>query len=195
MSFQLGLEIAANAFNAACILLAGRNNVNTWWTGIVGCCLFGWLFWITQLYADASLQAFFVVTGVIGWWNWKAGDHGKELPVRRSPATLVLGGSAAALAVTAAYGFALLHYTDAFAPFWDSAVLAFSVFGQLLLMGRRLETWWCWLLVNTIAVPLYASRGLWLTSCLYVGFWINALVSLRHWQILVGERVREVATP
>lgn len=192
MSSQLGLELAANAFNTICILLAGRNNVHTWWTGIVGCCLFGWLFWGTQLYADATLQAFFVVTGVIGWWNWEAGNAGRVLQIRRSHAHLLaFGGSTAAL-VTAGYGLALQHYTDAFAPFWDSAVLAFSVLGQLLLMARRLETWWCWLLVNTIAVPLYASRELWLTSCLYVVFWINALVSLGHWRALSGERGAEV---
>ena len=31
------LELAANAFTAAAIVLAGRNSVHTWWTGIVGC--------------------------------------------------------------------------------------------------------------------------------------------------------------
>ena len=33
-------EIAANAFNAVSILLAARNSLHTWWTGIVGCALF-----------------------------------------------------------------------------------------------------------------------------------------------------------
>ena len=44
-------------------------------------------------------------------------------------------------------------------------------------------------MVNTIAVPLYASRGLTLTAVLYAGFWLNALVALRHWrrQLEVGE--------
>lgn len=60
-------------------------------------------------------------------------------------------------------------------------MLAFSVLGQLLLMKRRLESWWCWLVVNTLAIPLYLSRGLYLTGVLYAGFWVNALISLRHW--------------
>jgi nicotinamide mononucleotide transporter len=49
-------------------------------------------------------------------------------------------------------------------------------------MQRRLETWAFWLLVNTIAVPLYASRGLYLTAFLYAGYWINAVISWRWWQ-------------
>ena len=86
--------------------------------------------------------------------------------------------------VALAYGWLLYRFTDAFAPFLDSVVLAFSVVGQLLLIARRVENWWCWLLVNTIAVPLYASRGLFLTAVLYAAFWVNALVALRRWRQL-----------
>jgi nicotinamide mononucleotide transporter len=39
------LEIAANVTVAASILLAGRNSVHTWWTGIIGCSLFGLVFY------------------------------------------------------------------------------------------------------------------------------------------------------
>ena len=48
-------------------------------------------------------------------------------------------------------------------------------------MRRHVQNWPFWLLVNTIAVPLYASRGLYLTSALYAMYWINALVSWKHW--------------
>jgi nicotinamide mononucleotide transporter len=67
-------------------------------------------------------------------------------------------------------------------------VLAFSVLGQLLLIERRVENWWCWLLVNTIAVPLYTMRGLYLTAVLYGAFWVNAVVSLVRWNRLAGSR-------
>ncbi len=75
----------------------------------------------------------------------------------RAPQPLLMAG--AAVAVTAAYGALLHRFTDAYAPFADSAVLAFSVVAQLLLMQRRLETWGFWLLVNTVSVPLFASAG------------------------------------
>ena len=78
---------------------------------------------------------------------------------------------------TAAYGLMLKHYTNAYAPVIDSAVLMFSVIAQVLLMGRRIENWPVWLLVNTVSVPLYASRGLYLTAALYAAYWINALVA------------------
>jgi nicotinamide mononucleotide transporter len=87
----------------------------------------------------------------------------------------------AGIAATAAYGALLHFYTNAYAPFIDSAVLVFSVIAQLLMMQRRIENWPVWLLVNTIAVPLYYSRGLYLTAFLYLCFWVNAIVSWIWW--------------
>lgn len=177
-------EIAANAFVAAAIVLAGRNSIHTWWLGIVGCALFAWVFYEARLYADVTLQVFFVLTSIYGWWKWLHGQQGAALPVRFSAPGLLIGSGLAATAVAAGYGWLLLRFTDAYAPFLDSIVLAFSVLGQLLMMERRVENWWSWLLVNTIAVPLYASRGLYVTSVLYAAFWVNAIVALRTWRAL-----------
>ena len=177
------VEVGANAFNTLAIFLAGRNNVHTWWTGICGCLLFGWVFYEAKLYADVTLQVFFLVTSVQGYRHWHAAGGAQELPITRTPpltlARLVLGG----VLVVAGYGLLLHRFTDAYAPFLDSAILAFSVLGQLLLMQRRVESWYCWLLVNSLAVPVYWLRGLQLTSLLYAAYWLNALISLRSWRL------------
>jgi nicotinamide mononucleotide transporter len=180
-----GLEIAANAFNALSILLAARNSVQTWWTGIVGCCLFVLVFFSAKLYADVTLQLFFIMTSILGWWSWLHGDHGKVLPVRHIRPLPFVWMLAAGVFVTVIYGWLLHRFTDAYAPFLDSVILVFSVLGQLLLLRRRYESWWCWLLVNTIAVPLYAYRGLNITAILYAIFWLNAVVALVRWRKLI----------
>jgi nicotinamide mononucleotide transporter len=188
------LEIAANAFVAVAIFLAGRNNVHTWWTGIVGCTLFGYVFYAVKLYADVTLQVFFVLMSMVGWYRWLRGNSGQQLDVRFSQPSFVALCAGLAAVAAAAYG-ALLHlFTDAYAPFMDSVVLVFSVLGQILMMDRRVENWWAWLLVNTIAVPLYASRGLYVTAALYAAFWINAVVSLRRWRRLAMHSSRDPAT-
>lgn len=178
------LELAANGVMAISIVLAGRNSVHTWWTGIVGCLLFAVLFQQSQLYADVVLQIFFVATSAIGWWQWIGGNGGGPLSVSRAQPRLLAWIVPAGVAATVAYG-ALLHtFTNAYAPYIDSAVLVFSVCAQLLLMQRRLESWAFWILVNTIAAPLYASRGLYLTSLLYAAYLINAVIAMNHWRVL-----------
>jgi nicotinamide mononucleotide transporter len=181
-------EIGANVFTAAAIFLAGRNSVHTWWSGIVGCSLFALLFYQSNLYADVLLQVFFIGSGVLGWWKWvRGGDAGGALPISHANFSSLLWTVPVGIGATVAYGGVLHFYTDAYAPFVDSAVLVFSVIGQVLLIQRRIENWAFWLLVNTIAIPLYASRGLYLTAALYAAFWINALASWIWWRKLARE--------
>jgi nicotinamide mononucleotide transporter len=182
------LELSANLLVAVSIVLAARNSVHTWWTGIIGCALFAGLFWKNQLYADVLLQVFFVAASVVGWWNWHGSASHAPLPIRRTSLGSLAWMLLAALVAGAAYGTVLHRFTDAYAPFVDSAVLCLSVLAQLLLMRRRIETWPVWVLVNTVAVPLYASRGLTLTSTLYAVYWVNAWVAWRHWHHLYARQ-------
>ena len=179
------IELLANGVTAASILLAGRNSVHTWWVGIVGCVAFGLVFYAARLYADVALQIFFVATSLIGWWQWVRGDQGKALVVSHAGSGLLGQAVVIGMVTTLGYGAILDHYTDAYAPFLDSAIMAFSVIAQIFLMNRRIETWLFWLIVNSIAVPLYASRELYLTAFLYGAYWVNAVVSWRRWRGLV----------
>lgn len=175
------LEILANLMVTLSIVLAGRNSIHTWWTGIVGCALFTWVFGEAKLYADVTLQAFFIASSIVGWWRWRGGHQAPPVPVTRAPIVGVARAAVIGAAAALAYGALLHRFTDAYAPFLDSVVLSFSVVGQWLMMQRRVECWPFWLLVNIVAVPLYASRELYLTSGLYAFYLVNALVSWRHW--------------
>lgn len=176
------LEIASNLITTMSILLAGRNSVHTWWTGIISCVLFGLLFFQAQLYADVTLQIFFVITSAYGWMHWRRGNNGQAKPITRAGLRHVALIAPLGLLVASLYALMLHRFTDAYAPLLDSLVLTFSVIAQWLLMQRRLEAWWFWLLVNTIAVPLFASRELYLTSFLYACYWVNAIVAFFYWR-------------
>ena len=196
-------EMWANILTVVCIFLAGRNNVHTWWTGIVASILFGIVFYQANLYADVTLQVFFVVTSFIGWYNWITKDNLYDMSVdgenlelvvktETTPVTYADSGLMStyiflAFLVALGYGWILHTYTNAFAPWIDSTVLTFSIVAQLLLMSRKVQNWPVWVLVNTLSVPLYFSRELYLTSALYAIFFVNALVSWRTWVNLAKE--------
>lgn len=176
------LEVSANAAATISIFLAGRNSVHTWWTGIVGCVLFAALFLEARLYADVTLQIVFVVTSLAGWRWWLRGSAGEPLPVRHAQPVMLIGLGTASAAAAIGYGAILHQFTDAYAPFIDSFVLVLSLLAQLLLVRRLIETWAVWLVVDTIAVPLYASRGLYLTAVLYAAYWLNAWYGAWRWR-------------
>lgn len=176
------LELGANALATISILLAALNHRATWPTGMAGCALFSLVFHDARLYADVVLQVFFIATSAIGWWGWDAAAQ--RLPIRRTSNRTLAWLVFAGLLAAGAYGALLWRFTNAALPWADSLVLSLSVIAQLLLMRRRIETWPIWLAVNLIAVPLYASRELYLTSVLYAVYFVNALWAWRHWQRL-----------
>ncbi len=178
------LEIAANAVNTLAIWLAARNHVYNWPAGIAGCALFSVVFLSNQLYADATLQIFFIVTNAVGWWQWRhpaSPRQSGDRPITRARPQTIGWMLVAGLGVCAGYGWLLHRFTNAFMPYVDAAVLALSVIAQFLLMQRKIETWPFWLGVNTLSVGLFASRGLYLTALLYTAYWINAWYGWRRW--------------
>ena len=177
-----GLEVAANALAAASILLAARNSIHGWWTSIAGCSLFAVVFFEARLYADVTLQLFFIAISAAGWWMWLKGDAGAPLPIRHARPVLLIAMALPGLAIGLGYGLLLHRFTNAYLPFVDSSVLVLSVAGQLLLMRRLYENWFVWMAVNLISVPLYTARGLHLTAFLAACYLLSNVYALRRWR-------------
>lgn len=175
------LEIAANIFNIGSVWLANRNHSYTWVVGIVACVLLGVLFFQSRLYADVTLQIFFIVTSLIGLLNWQSTKNKVQLPITRIEIKKTIGFGLLAALVSLAYGWMLQQYTNASYPFVDSLVLGFSVLAQFLLMERKLENWIFWIIVDIISVPLFWSKGLYITAAIYLLFLVNAIWGLLHW--------------
>jgi nicotinamide mononucleotide transporter len=74
------------------------------------------------------------------------------------------------------------RYTDAIAPWVDGAIAMLSITAQWLLARRRVESWWLWIAVDLIAVPLFAWRGLYATSAVYVVLLGLSLDGLLQWR-------------
>lgn len=175
------MEYVAVAFTVICIYLAGRNNIHTWWTGIVACIAYGLVFYDAKLYADMVLQGFFIGTGILGWVMWHRQDRTTEKPITMVSTPVMISVVVIGALVTFAYSEALRQMTDAAAPFWDSSILVSSIAGQILLMKRKLENWLVWIVVNAISVPLYMSRELYLSAALYSVFLVHAVYAFTKW--------------
>lgn len=176
------LEWAANWVTLASIALAARNRVLTWPVGIVSCVLFGVLFVNFKLYAEAALQVFFIATSVWGWWHWSAAQSKLAAPISRVAPRAAVLGVVLAVAAGALYAAGLQRWTDAASPWVDSQILTLSMLGQWWMMQRRLDCWWVWVGVNTLAVPLYFSRELYVTGAFYAAYWVLAVVAFFRWR-------------
>ena len=177
------LEVVAFALSIAMVVCNIRVNVVGWPLAIASSLLYMLLFWNSRLYGDASLQVFFALVAAWGWWQWLRGTDaaGRALRVRSLGApgrTSVLAAVAIAWPATALF---LHRFTDTDVPWWDAFPTAASIVGQWLLGRKYVENWPVWIVVDVVGAALFAYKGLWLTTLLYLVFVAMAAVGWRGW--------------
>ncbi|MFK0050482.1 nicotinamide riboside transporter PnuC [Streptomyces sp. NPDC090741] len=178
-------EILGFATGAVCVWLVARQHVANWPIGIANNVFFIVLFAQSGLYADAGLQIVFIALAAYGWWSWTHGGGpgtAKALPVRRTTRTewavLAAAGAVGVLGLT----LLLSRVTDSTVPFWDALTTGLSLTATYGQCRKLVESWWLWIAADLVYIPLYAYKGLYLTSALYVGFLALCVVGLLGWR-------------
>jgi nicotinamide mononucleotide transporter len=176
------IEVLAVLFTIACVWLTAEEHIACWPVGIVGCLLYGYVFYHTRLYSDVLLQLYFLVTSIYGWYAWGHGGSGDTaLPISR----LGLGAGALWLGVIAAGSYLLGRWmkrrTRAALPYWDAVTTVMSLVAQYLLAGKVLENWVIWIAADVIDTGVYFARRLYLTSLLYALLLCLAIKGLIEW--------------
>lgn len=152
--------------------------------GLAAVTVQGVLFFRSRYYADSTLQVFFFVALVYGWWHW---THPKnettvELPVTRlTPRGLAV---TMAIASVGTVGWALIagRYTDSIMPFRDAFIAAFSVAAQVLQSRKQIENWPFWVVTNVVAICSYWAGGLYYTAFLYAVYLAMAFAGWKAWR-------------
>ncbi|MDK2762117.1 MAG: nicotinamide riboside transporter PnuC [Sphingopyxis sp.] len=177
------VEWAAAAFVLVNVALVALRSVWNYLFALVAVTLYAFVFFEAKLYSDMALQGFFLVLNIYGWAAWMRARDDSGVPVGWMTPGARRGWALATAMIWLCWSFAMDRYTDAVAPWVDGAIAMLSVTAQWLLARRRVESWYLWILVDVIAVPLFAWRGLYATSAVYVvllGLSIDGLLQWRR---------------
>lgn len=166
------------------VILAARSNIWCWFWGIISCGLWAYAsFAYYQLYLDAILQLFYVGMGFAGIFQWKyGGKNKKELAVNRIEwhQHLYILAFGAVLAI--AFGYFFDEYTPAAATYMDAFTTVFAVITTFLLVRRVLENWIYWVVIDTLYIYLYGSRGALLFAGLMIIYTLIAITAFFRWK-------------
>lgn len=187
------LEVVAVICGFLCVFFTIRENIWCWPTGLVQVSLYIFIFYDAKLYSDVLLHIIYVFMQFYGWYFWLHGGQKHDearvtvmLPRVRA-VTLLLTAAA-----TLALGYVMATGTDASFPYVDAFTTAFSLTAQWLLSRKKLESWYCWIAVDVVAIYIYAVKGLQLTAGLYTAFLIMAMIGLWRWRISLLNAADEV---
>jgi len=182
------IEAIAAIASAWSVWLLAKNNPLGWWIGLIGVIAYAAVFYQVKLYGEVAIQFFYLITSLQAIYIWlRGGENSTEKPVSRiNQRWLIL---TAVLVTVGVFGLrTVLVSLGGAVPFWDALTTILSAIAQLYLMERYLESWYLWIVADMIYVPLYASRGLYLTSILYAIFWLMAIYGLQNFQRIYSEQ-------
>jgi nicotinamide mononucleotide transporter len=163
------------------VWLLARQNIWNWPIGIANNLAYTILFATSGLYGDAGLQVVYIIVGIYGWQLWHRGGGAAELPVTRTTAREWTALSATTVLAAVSLHWFLARFTDSTVPGWDGLTTALSLAATYGQARKLLESWWIWILVDLIYIPMYMYKGLWLTSILNLVFLLLCIFGLRQW--------------
>jgi nicotinamide mononucleotide transporter len=163
------------------VWLLARQNIWNWPVGLANNALYIAVFLGSGLYGDAGLQLVYIALGIYGWWNWARPGSQAEVRVTRTARSTWAWLIPVTILAAIVLSVFLRRVTDSTVPGWDGAATALSlaaIYGQ---SRKYVESWWLWIAVDVIYVPLYLYKQLWLTSGLYLVFLVLCVAGLRAW--------------
>ena len=166
--------------SVAYVSFAAYQKKIAWIFAFISSAIYVYLCFESRLYLDSFLQMFYVLAAVYGWITWSRTKDENMLRIKPLKFHLISIIFIAFLSIV--LGFIMQRFTNQAAPFVDAPITLFSLFATYLVAQKVVENWWYWIVIDIICIPLFYSRGLYVTSILYVVYTIMALVALIQWK-------------
>lgn len=155
-----------------------------WILGCVSSALYVFICWKQDLFIQAILQFIYVILGIIGYVNWK-----KEIVFsieRVSQKThiffIVLG-----LILCLFFG-KLMSMTSQDLPYLDAMISVFSILATVLATRSILENWIYWIVCNILAIIMFSTQGLQVTTFLYFIYLLGSVFGFYNWKKMLKDQ-------
>lgn len=178
------LELIAVFFGLLSVWFMKKEKVLVFPFGIVNVLIYVYICFNTKLYAYASINVFYFVMSVYGWYNWTRKDSDdRTIRISQCSQTELIFNTVAIIFFFFMIRFILKEYTDSRLPGWDAFTSSVYIFAQWLLSRKKIENWLLWITGDVISIGLFAFQNLYFSSLQYLVFTIIAVLGFLEWRI------------
>ncbi|MFT5753744.1 MAG: nicotinamide mononucleotide transporter [Flavobacterium sp.] len=190
--FDLILEIIAILFGLVSVLLAKKNNILVYPTGMISTVIFVYLLNKWGLVGDMLINGYYTTMSIYGWYIWSRKTNNKpEYPISIMTTKEYYQGIFIFI-ITMLFVVVVYKYFNKFTH-WTAYVDTFTtgVFfvGMWLMAKRKIENWILWIIGDLVSVPLYFYKGYTFTSIQYVIFTIIAIYAYLEWKKNLAKKI------
>jgi nicotinamide mononucleotide transporter len=168
------MEIVAVLFSLISVWLTSKNNILCWPTGIIGIIAFSCVFYTKGEFANFWLQGLFLVQSIYAWINW-----GKNNDIKYLKKTEIFNISIYLIPTLFIISYLTIKSTH---PVLDTITATLSIFGMFLLLFRKIEAWYFWILADILYIILFLKDDLYLSSLVYIIFLVMSIYGYKNWK-------------
>jgi nicotinamide mononucleotide transporter len=187
------LQVVGVVLGLLYLWLEYKANIWLWVVGIIMPMVHGVLYFRSGLYADFSMQLYYILAGVYGLIVWSRGAKNKkdkeELRIASTPLAVWVAIVGMYAVLHAAIYLFLINFTDSTVPFWDSLTTALCIVAYWMLSRKYVEQWLVWLVVDVVTVGLYIYKDIPLTAGLYALYSAMAVAGYMRWRKIMKDKI------
>jgi len=191
-NFLIILELTAVLFGIISVLLARKNNILVYPTGLISAVIYVYILLEWKLFGDLIINIYYSFMSVLGWYLWSRKKKGTtEFPIsvmnRKDYvfSSLIFSGTLFFIAL-------VYHFFDKFTnwtAYLDTLTSALFFLGMWLMAKRKIENWILWIFADIISVPLYFYKGLTFSSLQFLLFTIIAILGYIEWKKILQKKI------
>lgn len=189
------LEYIAVFAGIASVWFSKKENILVYPVGLINTILFTWFcFKWWGLYAEGSLNFYYTVMSIYGWYAWSRKREGKKISITYNTLSDWYIAIAIFVFSWAILYFILRTYTSSTVPLGDSFASATAYTAMWQMARKKVENWWWWIATNIASIPLYFIKGAVFSSVQYLVFLIMAIWGLISWRSKIIDNRKIVST-
>ena len=176
------IEGVGAALAIAYLLLALKQNKLCWFAWIASSILYLYVMYQAGLYMESLLQVFYLCMGFYGLSQWsKTINNNQNTYVDLWSIGNHIFAISLVIVLSFLSGTLLSNFSNAALPFIDAFTTWGAILASYMVAKKILENWIYWFVIDFISVFIFASRGLYFTSALFVTYLVIIYFGYKSW--------------
>lgn len=184
------IEMFAALLGIISVWYARKENILVFPFGIVNVLIYIYICFTARLYANAGINAVYLISNIYGWYMWARKDENNgSLQITRNTSKQNVWSWVSVVVVYVAAFFVLREanktdpdYLHSYLPYIDSFNTSFFLVATILMAVKKAENWVFWIIGDLVSIPIFISQGLYFTGIQYMVFLVLAILGWIEWK-------------
>ena len=181
------IEYIAVFAGIASVWYSRAENILVYPVGLINTIFYVYLSFKGQLLGEASVNLYYTIMSIYGWYLWNKKNQQQEYIVRITHSNKkwwlyqCIFFTVFYIIIFASLSYLKKNFAPGAIPWADAFASATAFTGMWLMTKKKVESWYWWIATNIASIPLYFVKQYVFTSVYYFVLLIMAVFGLMEW--------------